>query len=279
MQIDMPKVSLAIGVAVMLETAIGGGTLSLTNAVSPHLIPVVQAWCNLLAFLGATILTALHAYSGPSTGVLASPPTVAQAQQVMAAAKTTAAVLLLALLLWPVDARAQVNLQNGPIHQTIKKIEGQVANPGGGGFLPGEKRVDNAPCDFNVFTALEAKNLLDQLKICIGAQAVEDVTAALASATAVNDGVGVNCLTPGLAMIKAAGDAANSSASVAPAPAPAPPPDPSVAAPPATSLPPVRNPKIILLFQKFREWGLAGGPAACKSWVLSTIKLTDPLTQ
>lgn len=108
MQIDMPKVSFAIGVAVMIETAIGGGTLSLTNMIPPAEIPVVQAWCNALAFVGATVLTGLHAFSGPSTGALASPPTVAQAQQVMAAAKTAAAAILIALLvLWPGHALAQ----------------------------------------------------------------------------------------------------------------------------------------------------------------------------
>jgi hypothetical protein len=92
MQIDMPKVSLGIGIAVMVETAIGGGTLSLTNMIPAHAIPIVQAWCNALAFLGATLLTGLHAYAGPSTGVLASPPTVEQAEKLMVVAKTAAAI-------------------------------------------------------------------------------------------------------------------------------------------------------------------------------------------
>ncbi len=142
-----------------------------------------------------------------------------------------------------------------------------------------EQPVTNAPCDFKVFTALKAENLLDQLKLCITAQVVEDVSMALDSATAIKDTVGVSCLTPGLAILKAAQSAQQ------PATAPTPPsinattPDVPATVPPITSQPPTFNPRLILLFQKFREFGIAGGPSACKSWVQTTITMNNPILQ
>jgi hypothetical protein len=52
-----------IGFLVALEMAIGHGTVSLTNAVPAAWIPIVQAWCNILAFIGASMVTALSRFA------------------------------------------------------------------------------------------------------------------------------------------------------------------------------------------------------------------------
>lgn len=43
-----------ISFLVAVEMAIGHGTVQLTNAIPERWIPTVQAWCNILAFLGTT---------------------------------------------------------------------------------------------------------------------------------------------------------------------------------------------------------------------------------
>ncbi len=52
-----------ISFLVAVEMAIGHGTVSLTNAIPETWIPRVQAWCNILAFIGSTAVAAL------STGI------------------------------------------------------------------------------------------------------------------------------------------------------------------------------------------------------------------
>src|SRR5215469_10149831 len=69
MQID-PKISFWLGVAVTALIGIGGGTVSLTNAIPPDWIPTVVAWCNILSFLGSAVLTALHGFASGNSGPL-----------------------------------------------------------------------------------------------------------------------------------------------------------------------------------------------------------------
>jgi len=76
MTID-PRITFFLAVAVAIEQAIGGGSLSLTNAIPAAWIPTVQAWCNLLGFSGTTIiavLSGMHAWSPPP-----APPVTTQA--------------------------------------------------------------------------------------------------------------------------------------------------------------------------------------------------------
>lgn len=77
MQID-PRVSFVIGILVTLETAVGGGLISLTHMIPADSIPTVTAWCNALAFAGSAILTGLHGFSSGNPGPLAPPSTQAQ---------------------------------------------------------------------------------------------------------------------------------------------------------------------------------------------------------
>lgn len=48
-----------ISLLVAVEMAIGHGTVSLTNAVPDSWVPRIQAWCNILAFIGSSIVAAL----------------------------------------------------------------------------------------------------------------------------------------------------------------------------------------------------------------------------
>lgn len=50
-----------LGILIVLEQAVGHGTVSLTNVVPASWVPYVTSWCNLLAFFGTTIMTALAA--------------------------------------------------------------------------------------------------------------------------------------------------------------------------------------------------------------------------
>ena len=65
-----PTISFWIGVAVTIAIGISGGTVSLTHAVSPEWIPAITAWCNIVAFVGSAVLTALHGISSKAAGPL-----------------------------------------------------------------------------------------------------------------------------------------------------------------------------------------------------------------
>jgi hypothetical protein len=83
-----------ISILVMIEQAVGGGTVLLTNAIPADWIPLVKSWCLILAFIGTAVLSAGHAFSGAGSGPLASPPTVQDAQKIMDIAKKAATILL-----------------------------------------------------------------------------------------------------------------------------------------------------------------------------------------
>lgn len=266
----------ALGVLVNIELGIAHGGVSLAgmfpDAWNSHII----AWANGLGWLGGIIMTSLA-----GIGV------IPRVQVPMAAAKMVASFAIgttaFALMVSPALAQSRVPTPQSrpatPIENAVQDIKNKI-NPAEGASTPTGlfgQPVSNAPCDFSLFAALKAENLIAQLKLCISAQFVDDVAAALDSATTVKDTVGMSCLTPGLAILKAAQTAMSP-----PTPAPSPTPGatpPDTPAPPATSQPPSFNPRLVLLFQKFREFGIAGGPSACKSWVQTTITMTNPVLQ
>ena len=71
-----PKYIMWLGIAVGIEQAIGHGTVSLTNIIPLAWAPYVTSWCNLLAFIGTSIMTYQAAVSGPQTGPLIPPPSI-----------------------------------------------------------------------------------------------------------------------------------------------------------------------------------------------------------
>lgn len=106
---NLTKVSAAdwifyIGLAVAIETAIGHGSVQLTNAVPAAWIPVVQAWCVILAFIGTTIMTALSRFVPTSDEIATKGP--------FGAGKVLSILALSALvgsLLLPTRANAQTS--------------------------------------------------------------------------------------------------------------------------------------------------------------------------
>ena len=60
MPIIDPVVRYWIGVAVTVAIGGSSGSLVLTNAIPHDWIPIVTAWCGIIAFIGSTILTALN---------------------------------------------------------------------------------------------------------------------------------------------------------------------------------------------------------------------------
>jgi hypothetical protein len=60
MSID-PQWIMWLGILVTVEQAVGHGTVKLTNVVPEKWAPWVVGWCNLLAFIGTTIMTAMAA--------------------------------------------------------------------------------------------------------------------------------------------------------------------------------------------------------------------------
>lgn len=101
-----------IGILVILEQGIGQGTVSLTNVVPESWVPYIKGWCNLLAFFGTTIMTAVAA---PSAFAKTAPP----------AAKVGALIILGLLLLAPDHAYAQAQSPKigGPLGHALDKID------------------------------------------------------------------------------------------------------------------------------------------------------------
>ena len=122
-----PKYCAYIGLAVLIEQAIGHGTVSLTNIVPVGWAPYITSWCNLLAFIGTTVMTGQAAYSSPSAGPMVDTKSISPA--------TVVKVLLIAFalsLFLPVGAQAQtakkpnqsLNLPIDPLHLNGTAITG-----------------------------------------------------------------------------------------------------------------------------------------------------------
>jgi len=69
-----PKYIMYLGLIVTIEQAVGHGTVSLTGIVPPTWAPYITSWCNLLAFIGTTIMTGQAAISSNAPGPLIGPP-------------------------------------------------------------------------------------------------------------------------------------------------------------------------------------------------------------
>lgn len=157
-----------------------------------------------------------------------------------------------------IPASAQTRTKQPPLAITgdpIKDIKTDLSNAG----VKVPTTTAGAACDFNIFAALNPQNVVTDIQNCVSdanKPFLPDVQAALDSATAYKDKPAIDCLTPALAIVQAAVGT------------------PAVVAADGTITTPAKMAGIILLFQKFREFTLANGPAACKNWVQSTINGT-----
>ena len=140
-----PKYCAYIGLAVLIEQAIGHGTVSLTNIVPAAWAPYITSWCNLLAFVGTTIMTGQAAYSSPSAGpMIDAPPPKSIAPNTIA--KILIAVFALSMFL-PMGAQAQTRktfVPTGDLARDVAATQTPAA--------PGAEK----PCPFP----------LDPLKLC-----------------------------------------------------------------------------------------------------------------
>lgn len=168
--------------------------------------------------------------------------------------KVLIAAFALSLFL-PHSSFAQVRRPLAVTGDPIKDIKTDLNNAG----IKVPTTKAGATCDFNIFAALNPQNVVTDVQNCVSdvnKLFLPDVQAALDSATAYSDKPAIDCLTPALAIVKAAVGT------------------PAVIAPDGTITTPAVQAGIILIFQKFREFTLANGPSACKNWVQSTINGT-----
>jgi hypothetical protein len=151
------------------------------------------------------------------------------------------------------------------------------------------------PCmDIRVLTKLTPDNLVPTFRGCkieVIGQLVKDTSAALDSAKAftgsatggaagnaagavVGDNDAINCLTPALALFKAAMPT-QAVAAVQPVPAVLNA-DGSVKVPAVQAVPatPANDPGPVLLYQKYREFTLAGALTSCQAWFNGPINAT-----
>lgn len=279
-----PKYIMWLGLLVTVEQAIGHGTVSLTNLVPATWAPYITSWCNFLAFVGTSIMTYQAAISGPQVGPLLKLPDNVTPMVV----KVLIGAFALSMFLPIGSASAQRlhltgNLQNDLRADAADLKAKQVKNPASSIFSKPADPTAPLPCmDITMLPKLTLANLMPTMKQCFkdgNDQLVSDTQRALDSAKAFSgsatgntvgattgDNDAINCLTPALALFKAA------------AIVPAVPEVPAVlnadgtVKTPAVPGTPELDPGPILLAQKFREFTLAGGITSCQAWINEPIQ-------
>lgn len=69
-----PKVSFWFGVWTSVLLLVASGTVGLTNVFPHDWVPYVQGWASFLGAVNSVVLTALHGYSGATSGPLVEAP-------------------------------------------------------------------------------------------------------------------------------------------------------------------------------------------------------------
>ena len=258
-----PKWIFFLGIGVTIETAIGHGSVSLTNVVPESWAPYIVGWCSLLAFIGNVVMTAFAGFSSASPGMFTATLPVSQAQRgpspPLQPGGGAAAVLLaigitfvLMTSVWAQTPRAKPAL-TGDVLKDLKTDFAQAPVDANG----------NPVCNLKVFLQTNPETLREQVKKCIAQDAtktwVPDFQAALKSAQDAKNQVGINCLTPATAIV-----AAIAGTPGVPANPNATPPTPEIL---GTTAGPVT------LFEKVSEFAQAGGPSACKALVNTTAQM------
>ena len=218
--------------------------------------------------------------------------------------------VFVAVLLLPMGAQAQKNVTFKTPEQIRQDIENTNAkikagldqtNAGVKAAVTGQSDPKAAlPCmDISVLFKLTPANLVPTMKGCmqdINNQLVSDTQRALDSAkaftgsatgtTASGDQDAINCLSPALALFKAAAILPDVPAIPAKDAVPEVPavlnPDgsiktPAIPAVPAVAAVPAKtdvDPGPFLLFQKYREFTIVGGLTSCQAWVNGPLNAT-----
>lgn len=78
-----PVVRFWIGIAVTVAIAVSGGTLTLTHVVPQDWIPIVTAWCSIIAFVGSAVLTTLNGLGTTAGSRLASASAIPEVTKIV----------------------------------------------------------------------------------------------------------------------------------------------------------------------------------------------------
>lgn len=241
--------------------------------------PTAQWISGFIAQINGIILTAMMGLSsnkvGPLVSVPALPPVTPTIVKILLVAFTLSFLVAgsPAMAQGPKPFKPTGNLVRdtaAAFDQTKAAVTGQ----------PAPDPAAALPCmDIKMLIRLTPENLVPTMKACVqdmNNQLVSDTSRALDSANAyvgpnggaTGDNDAVNCLKPALSLFKAA------------AIVPAVPEVPAVLSPDGTvktaAVPgtPELDPGPVLLFQKYREFTLAGALTSCQSWFNSPINAT-----
>ena len=83
MSID-PKYRFAISIIVTIAIGISQGTLVLTNAIPAAYIPMVAAWCGIIAFIGSAVNTTISGMGMSSQSRIASVASLPEVKAILA---------------------------------------------------------------------------------------------------------------------------------------------------------------------------------------------------
>ena len=231
----------------VLMLAGAGTVINFSDWFAPDVAMKIAKGCVAVAAVNNVVLTAAKYRGFMDAKIAASLPNPSTVAKILLAA------FVLSMFLPGRWAMAQTHLRPPAMTGNIAAdIKTDLANAG----IKQVTVQPGAACDFNVFAALDPKNVVTTIQNCVSDANklfLPDVQAALDSATAYKDTPGIDCLTPALAIVKAAVGT------------------PAVTAPDGSITTPAVQAGVILIFQKFREFTLANGPSACKNWVQSTI--------
>lgn len=264
MTID-PRFGFWFSIAMAIVSALGICGTQLTTLFGDIMANKILAAIVMLNVINSAINAILHAI-----------PSKPGAASEFALGPKVVPVILLALILGvmalPGDAHAQIKTPQQIIND-LRTENARLSQKVSSVVAPTDSATA-LPCDFKMLTKLTPENLIPTQKACLSDVAqklVNDTQRALASAKAYvgpnggnpGDGDGINCLTPGLAIFKAGVQV---------------PAVPAVMSADGTTVVtpevPAQDPGPILLYQKYREFTLAGGLTACQTWFNGPINAT-----
>jgi hypothetical protein len=269
-QID-PKFTFWFGVWTNILLLIAGLGIDHAPAVIAQYAPDVQWVCGVFYKINFAILTALTGLSSnrPGPFITVPPPSI-----IPTIVKILIVAFALSALLGAPSVQAQTRTRIKPLQVTGDPVADFKANTAQAAAAVTGQPPAPLVCDFHIFEKLKPDNLIDVIKTCINTQKqelVDDTQRALDSAKSFTpnpDQDAINCLTPGVALFKAA------------VPLPAIPARDAVPATattpeiPAVVAIPEREPGLILIFQKYREFVLAGALTSCQAWVNAPVNAT-----
>ena len=241
---------------------------------------IVAAWTPALMMMLLGINGVLHMIPAPNTpeatakfmlgpSAPAVPPVVK--------AVIIFAVLAISALALTVPAQAQPKARptfTGDVGADIKAAAARAAT---GTTAASSSSAET--CDLNLFAkGGDLVSVIAQIQQCVAADAAKgagvllpDWLGAQASATAKQDTTALNCINPAVEIIKAA--IGTPAVAAVPAVVADPTATPPIAAKPAVVAVPAVLPGPVTLFQKLREFLNAGGKAACKEAINTTVQM------